>query len=125
MKKKTSASVIYEFFNSFGIPAYPVSSVPDAVKAPYLTYELQTTTFEMGEVQISVNLWYYTPKEEEINAKVQEISDKLGLSGAVLWCDNGAVWLKRGHPFSQAIRDQDDPYAKRRYLIINAEFETI
>ena len=57
---KTKAAALHEFFSSFGLPAYPVSSVPEDTVFPWLTYELITSAWEEGEVGIVVNLWSYT-----------------------------------------------------------------
>lgn len=122
---KTKAAALHEFFSSFGIPAYPVSSVPEDTVFPWLTYELITSAWEEGEVGIVVNLWYYTESEATPNAKAEEISKTIGLGGATLPCDDGLIWVKRGSPWCQSLRDDTDPLIKRRYLNISAEYMTL
>lgn len=121
----TKAAALQSFFGGFGIPAYPNTSVPDDAAFPWLSYELVTGSFDSGEVSITVNLWYYTESEAIPNAKAQEMSDKIGMGGVMLPCDDGAIWIKRGSPWCQSIRDDVDPIIKRRYINITAEYMTL
>lgn len=121
---KTKAAALHEYFSSFGIPAYPVSSVPEDTVFPWLTYELVTSSWEQGEVALVLNLWYYTESEAKPNAKAEEISKAIGMGGALLPCDDGVIWLKRGSPWCQSLQDATDPMIKRRYINITAEYLT-
>ena len=121
---KTKAAALHEFFSSFGLPAYPVSSVPEDTVFPWLTYELVTSSWEQGEVALVLNLWYYTESEATPNAKAEEISKAIGMGGALLPCDEGVIWLKRGSPWCQSLQDATDPMIKRRYINITAEYLT-
>lgn len=121
---KTKAAALHEFFSSFGLPAYPVSSVPEDTVFPWLTYELVTSAWEQGEVALVLNLWYYTESEATPNAKAEEISKAIGMGGALLPCDDGVIWLKRGSPWCQSLQDATDPMIKRRYINITAEYLT-
>lgn len=120
----TKDVALHKFFNGFGIPAYPASSVPDEKEYPRLTYELITSAWEGGEVGLTVNLWYYTTGESPPNQKAQELSDAIGLGGKMLKCDGGYIWLKRGSPWCQSLRDDTDPIIKRRYINVTAEYFT-
>lgn len=120
----TKEAALYKFFNSFGIPAYPVTSVPEDAVFPWLTYEPVTSAFEEGEAAITVNLWYYTTDEAPANAKARELSEAIGMGGKILRCDGGAIWLKRGSPWCQNLRDEADPAIKRRYIQVAAEYFT-
>lgn len=119
----TKAAALQAFFERF-LPSYAASAVPDDVQFPYLTYELITSAWEEGEVGMTVNLWYYTTSEAEPNAKAQDMSDKIGMSGILLPCDGGAIWIKRGSPWCQSLRDDSDPMIKRRYINVTAEYLT-
>lgn len=120
----TKEAALHSFFNSFGIPGYPASSVPEDTVFPWLTYELITSAWDGGEVGLTVNLWYRTDGETPPNAKAREISERLGLGGAVLPCDGGYIWLKRGSPWCQNLMDETDRAIKRRYINITAEYLT-
>jgi len=120
----TKEAAIHSFFNSFGIHGYPASSVPEDTIFPWLTYELTTSAWDDGEVGLTVNLWYRTTNEATPNAKAREISKRIGFGGVTLPCDGGYIWLKRGVPWCQSLRDEADPEIKRRYINITAEYLT-
>ena len=121
----TKAAAIYEFFSSFGITAYAATSVPEDAIFPYLTYELVIDAWDGGEVNIPVNLWFYTESEAIPNAKAQQISEAIGNGGKLLSCDGGYVWLKRGSPWCQSLRDDIAANIKRRYINVSAEYLTL
>ena len=120
----TKDKALHAWFQSFGVPFYPASSVPNDVLFPYGTYELITSAWDEGEVGLTVNLWYYTESEAIPNTKAEEISNAIGMGGTLVPCDGGAIWIKRGSPWCQNLRDDSAPNIKRRYLNITAEYLT-
>lgn len=121
----TKEAALYAFFSTFGIPAYAETSVPSDAEFPYLTYSLTTAAFGEGDVNITVNLWYYTDSETVVNAKAREIGTVIGRGGRIVFCDDGAIWIKRGSPFSQAVEGQgDNDKIKRRYINVDLEYIT-
>lgn len=119
----TKAAALQAFFSSFGVTAYPVEDVPDSATFPWLTYELITGSW--GEqAALTVNLWYYDENNTTINAKAQQISAAIGAGGKLVTCDGGAIWIKRGSPWCQSLRDPNDPKIKRRYINVTAEYLT-
>ena len=121
----TKEAALHDFFNSFGIPGYTTSSVPDDSVFPWLTYDLVTGSFENGENSLTVNLWYYGESEAVPNAKVREIAEEIGHSGKILVVDGGYIWIKRGTPWCQNLRDEANANIKRRYLNVIAEYLTL
>ena len=119
----TKAAAIYQFWNSFGLTAYEENTVPDDASFPYITYQLVTDSFGL-EIQITASLWYRSESWTGINAKTEEISQKISRGGKIIPCDGGAIWLKRGQPFAQSMGDESDDLIKRKYLNITAEFMT-
>ena len=122
----TKAATIYEFWNNFEMPAYEENSVStgeDAPKFPYITYQLVTDSLG-NEVAMTASLWYRGTSWVEANAKTEEISQRIGRKGAVLDCNGGKVWIKRGTPFAQNMGDESDNLIKRKYLNITAEYLT-
>ena len=119
----TKAAAIYQFWNSFGLTAYEENSVPDDAAFPYITYQLATDSFDR-EVPVTASLWYRSESWTAINAKTEEISQKISRGGKIISCDNGAIWLKRGQPFAQNMGDESDDLIKRKYLNIAAEYLT-
>lgn len=120
----TKAAAIQGFLSGFGIPAYAAASVPDDASEPYLTYNLVDGAWGDAEQAMQVDIWYYGDGEAALNAKVQEISNAIGLSGTLLQCDAGCIWVKRGSPFAQAVTESTDDKMKRRYVNIDLEYFT-
>ena len=119
----TKAAAIYQFWNSFGMTAYEENTVPTDATFPYVTYQLITDSFD-SEVPVIASLWYRSESWTAINAKTEEISQKISRGGKIISCDGGAIWLKRGQPFAQSMGDESDDLIKRKYLNITAEFMT-
>ena len=119
----TKAAAIYQFWNSFGLTAYEENTVPTGAAFPYITYQLVTDSFDR-EIPLTASLWYRSESWTAINAKTEEISQKISLGGKIISCDGGAIWLKRGQPFAQNMGDESDDLIKRKYLNITAEFMT-
>ena len=124
MTKTTKAAALFKFFNSFGLEAHP-SSATEGAQLPYITYDLAVGADDSGDVNIPVNIWYRTDSEKTLNDKVEEISARIGRGGTTLPCDGGFIWLTRGTPWAQAVKDPDDETVKRRFLNITAKFETL
>ena len=119
----TKAAAIYQFWNSFGLTAYEENTVPTDATFPYITYQLVTDSF-YREIPITASIWYRSESWTAINAKTEEISQKISRGGKIVSCDGGAIWLKRGQPFAQSMGDESDDLIKRKYLNITAEFMT-
>ena len=119
----TKDKALYAWFNNF-MPFYPASSVPGDVVFPYGTYELITDSLYGGEVGLTVNLWFYTESEADPNAKAQEFAQYIGMGGAVIPCDEGYIWIKRGTPWSQSLTDENGNKIKRRYINVTADYLT-
>lgn len=122
----TPEAAIYQFMSSFGIPAYAATATPEDAVMPYITYDLVAGGWELGEVNIPVNVWYRTTGEAPLNEKMREIGARLGIGGATVECDGGMLWFKKGSPFAQAVRvEGEDIDVKRRYVNINVEYLTV
>ena len=119
----TKAAAIYQFWSGFGLTAYEENTVPTDAVFPYITYQLVTDSFDR-EIQLSASLWYRSESWTAINAKTEEISQKISRGGKIIPCDGGAIWMKRGQPFAQNMGDESDDLIKRKYLNITAEFMT-
>ena len=119
----TKAAAIYQFWSSFGLMAYEENTAPDDAAFPYITYQLVTDSFDY-EIPLTASIWYRSESWTAINAKVEEISQKISRGGKIISCDGGAIWLKRGQPFAQSMGDESDDLIKRKYLNITAEFMT-
>ena len=119
----TKAAAIYQFWSGFGLTAYEENTVPIDAAFPYITYQLVTDSFDR-EIPLSASIWYRSESWSGINAKTEEISRTIVRGGKIIPCDGGAIWLKRGQPFAQNMRDESDDLIKRKYLNVTAEFMT-
>ena len=119
----TKEAAIYQFWNSFGLAAYEENAVPHDAVFPYITYQFVTDSFDR-EIPLTASLWYRSESWTAINAKTDEISQRISRGGKIISCDGGAIWLKRGQPFAQSMGDESDNLIKRKYLNITAEFMT-
>lgn len=119
----TREAAIYNFLNSFGIPAYASSATPEQAEMPYLTYDLIIGDIYQT-VSMNVNLWYYTDSESEPNAKVREIEKVMGSGGKILPYDGGGVWIRKGNPWCQSLPDEDNS-VKRRYMNFDLDYQEI
>ena len=119
----TKNKALFAWFNEF-MSFYRASAVPDDVVLPYGTYEYIDSAFDLGEVGLTVNLWFRTESEAIPDEKAQELSQRIGYSGVTIPCDEGYIWLKRGSPWCQSLTYEEDPAIKRRYINITAEYLT-
>ena len=119
----TKAAAIYQFWNSFGLTAYEENTVPDDATFPYITYQLVTDSFDR-EIPLTASLWYRSEGWTDINAKAEEISQKISRGGKIISCDGGAIWLKRVQPFAQNMGDESDNLIRRKYLNITQKYIT-
>ena len=119
----TKNKALFAWFNEF-MPFYRASSVPNDVEFPYGTYEYIESAFDLGEVGLTINLWFRTESEAVPDEKAQELSERIGYGGAIIPCDEGYIWLKRGSPWCQSLTYQGDLAIKRRYINITAEYLT-
>lgn len=71
------------------------------------------------EYEAELNIWDRGNGEAFANAKAEEVYASIGYGGTMLPCDNGGIWIKRGTPFCQTVRDSADVH--RRYINIVIE----
>jgi len=117
----TKPQAIYNFFNSFGVDAYPLTAVPDDQAFPFIAYEGNIGNTG-DQISIAVQLWMHTDSEASLNNKVEQISTSIGMGGKVIHYDGGSMWIKRGNPWSIPITHQTDNTTKGRSLNIEIEF---
>lgn len=112
------AQAFHAWASGFGLPAYSSASVPDDAAMPYITYTYGFNSFG-EEYEAELNIWDRGNGEAFANAKTEEVYASIGHGGTMLPCDNGGIWIKRGTPFCQTIRDSADVH--RRYINVTIE----
>lgn len=130
----TKEEALYQFWSGFGIPAIEENSVPSSgdksPNFPYISYQSVTDSFN-NDVALSASIWDIDvigqgdiPGHSAlrfVSEKADEISRAIGRGGKVV---GGIVWIRRGTPFAQNIRVEENDAIKRKYLNITAEFLT-
>lgn len=103
-------------------PAYAAGNVPVGAESPYFAVDWAEGAINDGDVSVLVNLWVKTDSEALPNAIVSAISKSLGPGCKLIPCGGGAMLVKRGAPFAQAVEADGDWL--RRYINIDVEFIT-
>ena len=126
------AQALNQFWNSFGLRAYEVSTVPEyifengekvKVEMPYITYDVMTDNIERV-VNLSASLWYRSTSWEDITLKAKEIEKRLAEHGGeVVKLDRGYMYIYPGTPFTQHGTDPDDAI-RRININVQVEFLT-
>lgn len=115
------AQAINNFFSGFSWPAYDESTVPDDAMLPYITFETSTSGFD-EPVSLFASLWDRSTSWSSVEIKAAQIAEELGEGGSSVPYDNGMLWVKRGSPWTQRMREEGDDGIRRIVLTIEAEF---
>ena len=115
-----TATALYEFWSSFGIPAYVEYHVPDDAEMPYITYELTEPNWK-EQAAVRARVWYRDFSFFKICAKLDEIKEKIG-DGYTMSVDGGMIAIFTDDPFIQFQPYEDETGVKVAYLscILNA-----
>lgn len=113
---------IHSFWNSFGIPAYDETSVPDNTPMPYITYSVATGSLD-DIINLTATIWYRSSSWVDITRLKNRIAEVVGVGGEVIKLSKGYMWLNRGSTFAQRVSSDDD-MVRAYYLQLQAEFLT-
>ena len=109
------------FWNSFNLKAYDENSVPDDATLPYITYEVATDSFG-NALALSASLWYRDTSWAAITGKEYEIATRIGRGGVIVAYENGAIWIKKGTPWSKRMEEPKDDTIRRIVLNTSVEY---
>lgn len=120
-KEKT----LHKFWNSFGVPAYDETTVPDDATFPRITYNVATDSLG-GVVSLHADLWYRSSSWQGVTDLAETIAKTVKQFGYITLPIEGGgyIYLCGGTPFAQRIDDPDDDSIKRIYINVQAEFLT-
>ena len=120
----TKGQAIQKFWESFGIPAYDETSVPNDAPFPYITYQVHTSSLD--ELCIAnASLWYRSYSWKEISEKTEQISKAIAqMNPPSVKIDGGRLYITKGVPFAQRMGDTSDDAIRRMLLVVNYEFLT-
>ena len=114
----------YDFWSSFGIPAYDASSVPDGDNRPdfpYITYNGVDGTFK-SDIPTSASIWTRDFSWLSANEISNAIYQTLKNGGIVVPYDRGIIWVTAENPFAQNMGDPDDDLIRRKVLNVALHF---
>lgn len=109
------------FWNSFGIPAYDSTTVPDDSPLPYITYNVAVDDFG-AQIPLNASIWYRDTSWAAITAKSNAVNSYIGRGGRIIKYDEGAFWIRKGSPFAQRMNDPEDDMIRRILLQVTFEF---
>lgn len=123
-------AALHQFWSSFGLKAYDENTVIDSLtnKAPtppYIVYDVATDNIN-APVYLNGTV-IYRPENKSwlaVTEKVHEIESYIGRTGVFVPCDGGALWIHRGNPFAQRIKDNEDETVRKILLNIIVEYIT-
>lgn len=121
------AKALYDFWSSFGLPAYPENNVPytedgvTLVDPPYITYRIVRPDWR-NQVSTYARVWYKDTSYIAISNKVDEIESRIG-EGVMLPTDNGFLLLFKDLNFCQ-YEPTEDTRMKVAYLSLIEEANT-
>lgn len=120
----TKGQAIQKFWESFDLTAYDETTVPDNAKYPYITYSVETDSIG-NTVMTNASLWYRSYSWKEISEKAEEIAKKIvTMYPPTIDIDDGRIYITKGVPFAQRMREESDDAVRRVILNVNFEFLT-
>lgn len=116
------AQALQNFWESFGIPAYEQTTVPESATMPYITYSVSTDSLG-NVVNMYASIWYHSTSWKDISEKTEQIARYIvGMNPPSIKFDGGRLYIAKGTPFAQRMEDPNDDMIRRMYLNIQAEY---
>jgi len=108
-----------DFWNSFGVKAYDVNTVPDNAPDKKIAYEVVINDF--GNPTASVAYVYdRSTSWKSVTDILHLIDERLKYGGVIVPFDNGTIWIQKASPFAQRLDGENDMIRK---IVINVQVE--
>lgn len=114
MTMTDTATTLYSFWSSFGIPAYPEYNIPDDAEMPYITYEIVEPEWR-SQTNAYARVWYRDTSYVSIARTLDSISQRIG-EGLMLPSGSGFILLFKDTQFIQFQPYEVDGDVKIAYL---------
>lgn len=104
-------AALYQFWASFGIPAYRTGRVPTDAELPYITFEVAAGEFGSQTVLVAHN-WHKAPGATASAADtLGAIAGKIPDGGAFLPVETGGYMIlyRNAGEFQTYVDDEEDP----------------
>lgn len=108
------ATALHDFWNSFGVEAYPEETVPDNAERPYITYEIVMPEW-YGMATYNVRLWTKSTAFKQVTSLAEMIRQAIGDGKRIPVRSGGNIWLFKDENFFQ-IMPSEDITQKNAYL---------
>ena len=113
------------FFNSFGVMAFEVGTVPDEYKDTYPRITYESRIGSVGEtVQIDASIWDLSSSWGNVDRIANAIEQRI-LSMECPQITGGRYYVYKGTPYAQRMNDPENDNIRRTVLHINFEFLTL
>lgn len=99
-----TAATLKEFYSSFDLPAYTLSSVPDEVTLPYITFPLEEPEWDRQKTTYC-QVWYPKNRLADLLAKADQIAAAIGTMKKFTQT-GGYVVLYPSTPLIQILSDE-------------------
>lgn len=113
---------LYSFFNSFGVQAYEVSTLPENATFPRITYSSAIGSID-DVIQIDASVWDLSNSWANVDEIVKAIESKIQNIGCPQ-IEGGRYRVYKGTPYAQRMTDPENDNIRRTVLHINFEFLT-
>lgn len=112
---------LYNFWSSFGVPAYEENSVPDQddVVFPYITYGAITSGFDNDHSGVA-SIWTNSTSWLSADTMAELISERLKNGGEVVAYTGGIIWITLES--IQSMGDPEDDRIKRKLISVVYHF---
>lgn len=109
------ATALYNFFDSFSIPAYVEDNIPEDASLPYITYPIVVPD-QLQSTVLHARVWYRSQSAVSMLDMCDTIRSAIG-SGITLSTGNGSIviYAPNRTPFMQ-MQSMNDPNLKVGYL---------
>lgn len=113
----------FNFWSSFGIPAYEENTVPDAdyVAFPYITYQAVNAGFDEDAV-VNASIWTRNTSWEQADNLANTVQNALRNGGVVVPYTGGMIWVTPENPLIQNMGDPNDDRIRRKLLTVQLHF---
>ena len=109
-----TATALYKFYSSFGLPAFQADTVPDDAALPYITYSYVEPEWETSATHYA-QVFMRTNSNEALLAKAGQIVRAIG-TRKDLKCDGGYVVLHPASPLVQIMHDSSNDDIRIAYI---------
>lgn len=105
------------YWESFGLDAYDVNTVPDDAQMPYITYEAAGGSLN-GVISVTASLWYRSNSWVAISQKQTEMSKTMDRQIKI---DGGYMKVRKSEIEAQRMDEPGDRLVRR--IVLNVEIE--